>query len=155
MFTKAEMMGKKASKTSLPRNLQSKAITLSIVQGNHLREVINQFKNVWETSWRKGNSRSVQCKLCYTSLISFTDLVASSEGKSKAKGVAAFICQLVYKNTLKEIVKLCLLHLYHESTTHKKCHVSIGNLHKYVDSLFSVKERWKWGYCVCGWVQMD
>lgn len=46
MFTGTEMMGKKASKTSLPRNLQSKATTLSVIQGNNPRQVINQFKNM-------------------------------------------------------------------------------------------------------------
>lgn len=47
MLTRTEMR-KKASKTSLPRNLQSKAIVLSIVQGNNLRQVINQFKNMYK-----------------------------------------------------------------------------------------------------------
>lgn len=51
--------------------------------------------------------------------MSFTDLVASSGEKSKAAGVAAFIWLSAYKNTLKETVKLCLLHLYHKSTTDK------------------------------------
>lgn len=40
------MKGEKASETSLARNLQSKAITLSTVQGNNPRQVINQFKNM-------------------------------------------------------------------------------------------------------------
>lgn len=40
------MKGEKASETSLARNLQSKAITLSTVQGNNPRQAINQFKNM-------------------------------------------------------------------------------------------------------------
>lgn len=79
-FTEAEMMGEKASKTSLPRDLQSKAIS---VQRNSVEQITKQFKNMSKIiNWWKANSRLVKCKSCHTSLISFTDLVADSGDKA-------------------------------------------------------------------------
>lgn len=70
------------------------------------------YKKQADEKWAAGLSSAN-----YATPVWFPDLAASSGEKSKARGVAAFICQLVYKNILKETAKLCLLHLYHESTT--------------------------------------